>query len=154
MDMEKGGTKMSVRTPEPEERWLRERLAPTEDQVRRVVGHALRPESEAAPARGLEWRVPAAAAALALLAWGFIALGLRQRLQGTGQPPARHGPVALITNASGEVELVLPAAPSTAADRRPAGPAPGVVEIFNRDGCLAAVLPEGRVRYWIIGGDA
>jgi hypothetical protein len=88
-----------------------------------------------------------------LLAWGFLSLGPHQKPQVIQQARVARGSVALITNASGAVELVLPAAASQDAVRRPAGHAPCVVEIFNRDGCMAAVLPEGRVRYWIIGGD-
>ncbi len=153
MDSENRNTRMSVRAPDPVESWLREGLAPSEDQVRRVVRHALRTEPGPEPTRRWDWRLPAAAAALGLLAWGFLSLGPHQEPQVIRRARAVQGPVALITNASGEVELLVPATGPRDAARRPAGHAPGVVEIFNRDGCMAAVLPEGRVRYWIIGGD-
>ena len=155
MDSENRNARMSVRAPDPVEDWLREGLAPEEDQVRRVVRHALRSEREAAPTRGWGggWRLPAAAAAMALLAWGFLSLSRPQKPQVIQQAHVVQRPVALITNATGEVELVVPYAGPLETARRPGGRAPGVVEIFNRDGCMAAVLPEGRVRYLIIGGD-
>jgi len=153
MDSENRNARMPVRAPDPVDGWLREGLAPEEDQVRRVVRHALRAEPGLAPARGWDWRLPAAAASLALLAWGFLFLSHHQKPQVIQQAHIVQSPVALITNASGAVELVLPPAPSQDAVRRPGAHAQGVVEIFNRDGCMAAVLPEGRVRYWIIGGD-
>ena len=153
MDSENRNARMSVRAPDPVDGWLREGLAPEEDQVRRVVRHALRTDPGLATARGWDWRLPAATAALALLAWGFLSLDRHQKPQVNQQARVVQSPVALITNASGAVELVLPAAASQDASQRPGAHAPGVVEIFNRDGCMAAVLPEGRVRYWIIGGD-
>ena len=72
MDSENRNTRMSVRAPDPVESWLREGLAPSEDQVRRVVRHALRREPGPEPTRRWDWRLPAAAAALGLLAWGFL----------------------------------------------------------------------------------
>ena len=153
MDSENKDARMSVRAPDPVDSWLREGLAPAEGQVRRVVRRALRAEPEHGPTRGWDWRLPAVAAALAMLAWGFLSLGPHQKPPVIRQARVAQGHVALITNVSGQVELLVPAAGFQDAARPPAGHAPGVVEIFNRDGCMAAVLPEGRVRYWIIGGD-
>ena len=153
MSSEKPDGRTSVPAPDPVDAFLREGLAPRPDQVRRVVRHALSQESRGARSRSVGWRFPAAVTAMALLALGFAALSLHQRVRDRGGTGTRRGSVALITNASGEVELVLPGGVTPGIGRRPEGHARGVVEVFNRDGCVAAVLPEGRARYLIIGGD-
>jgi hypothetical protein len=143
-----------MRDPDPTdpiETWLREGLEPEPQQVRRVVRHALSDGVHAETGPSLSWRLPLAACAMVALVLGFVLLGRHGQAPGESErAPAR--PTPLITNASGAVELVMPKA-SAPPSREPVSGRSGVIEVFNRDGCMAVVLPEGRVRYWIIGGD-
>jgi hypothetical protein len=154
MNFEKLNPRRSGPIPDPLEEWLRASLAPPDRQVRRVVRHALLAERKAEARMGWGWRLSATTVALAMLALGFATLNLRQKPREVGHGPIGDRPAALITNASGRIELVRPEEVSARGAELGLESHPvGVVEIFNRDGCLAAVLPEGRVRYLIIGGD-
>jgi hypothetical protein len=154
MTFEKLKPRRSRPDPDPLVDWLREGLDPTDEQVRRVVGRALLAEPEGVPRERWGWRLSAAVAALAMLAFGFAALILTQKQREKGRPQEGHHPVALITNVSGRIKLVRPQTVSERGAELGLGShRDGVVEIFNRDECLAAVLPEGKVRYLIIGGD-
>jgi hypothetical protein len=155
MNPEKRNGRTSVRDPDPNaqvETWLRDGLEPEPQRVRRVVSHALRGEAATVGPSALGWRLPLAACAMAALVLGFVLLGRYGK--GPGEPgrTASRRPAPLITNASGTVELVMPQN-SLPPVHEPVGEVSGVVEVFNRDGCMAVVLPEGKVRYWIIGGD-
>jgi|WetSurMetagenome_2_1015567.scaffolds.fasta_scaffold01371_10 hypothetical protein len=155
MNPGKRNGRTSVRDPDPNaqvETWLRDGLEPEPQQVRRVVRHALRGEAATVSTHALGWRLPLAAGAMAALVLGFVLLGRHGKAPGEAGPQASHRPAPLITNVSGTVELVMPQ-DSLPPVHEPVGEASGVVEVFNRDGCMAVVLPEGKVRYWIIGGD-
>lgn len=155
MNSEKRNGRTSVRAldpPDPVDRWICEGLEPEPARVRRVVRHALQEGALARPAREFGWRVPVAACAVMALVLGFIVLGRHAKGPETSLQTAGRRPAALITNASGTVELVVPPTP-VPPFHTPTGEVTGVVEVFNRDGCMAVVLPSGGVRYWIIGGD-
>jgi hypothetical protein len=144
-----------MRDPDPADpirAWLRDGLEPEPARVRRLVRHALTGEDRGEAGRGLSWRLPLAACAMAALVLGFVVMGRHGKAPGEPGRAESHRPVPLITNASGTVELVMPQN-SLPPVHEPVGEVSGVVEVFNRDGCMAVVLPEGKVRYWIIGGD-
>jgi hypothetical protein len=155
MNPEKRNGRSSVRDPDLNARvetWLRDGLEPEPQQLRRVVRHALAGGTRTKAGPSPSWRVPLAACAMAALVLGFVLLGRYGRVPGEQGQAEPHRPAPLITNASGKVELVMPQS-SLPPDHEPVGEMSGVVEVFNHDGCMAVVLPEGKVRYWIIGGD-
>jgi hypothetical protein len=149
------------RKPDPEEagHWLRESLAPSREQVDRVVRHALESAEAARTGRRLYWGLAAAAALLGLLVWVSVARAVRvEPAKQPAEMARERGAVAIptITNTSGDVQLLLPPGWEAQGGRASAKGIQeiGRAEVFNSDGCVAAVLPKGRIRYYIIGGDA
>lgn len=144
---------------EKPEQWLRERLEPPPSQVGRVVRCAF--DEERFTPHPFRWGLAGALLSALVMALAFAALALREPAHPRAAEAVRYGakvPVATITNASGKVELLLPpdwqrplgpVSPETPHGRPPSGR----VRLFNSDGCLAAVLPDGGVRYYIVGGD-
>ena len=155
MNPEKRNGRTSVRDPDPNaqvETWLRDGLEPEPQQVRRVVHQALADGAHTEAGRGFSWRMPLAACAIAALVVGFVLMSRYGKAPGEPGRAGSRRPAPLITNVSGTVELVMPQS-SLPPVHEPVGEVSGVVEVFNHDGCMAVVLPEGKVRYWIIGGD-
>jgi hypothetical protein len=142
--------------PEGGEAWLRRRLQPDPRQVARVVRHALGGEPSPAGGRSPVWWL-GTATAVTLLAMAFLGLDLLRPhpTQRSGETVRSGATTALITNASGRVEIITPRAPLQRGAEPEGDPAPQgwTVRLFNSDGCLCAMLPNGPVRYYIIGGD-
>jgi hypothetical protein len=132
------------------ERRLRDALQPQDEVVRRVVRRSLAAGEPGAGERPRRWpRLAIAGTALVAVALAVVLLvpHLLEPVGGGGEPDL---PPPLITNASGEVRLLI-AEPRPAWDRdHPADP----VVLTNSNGLMMAVLPSCCPRYLIVGGES
>ena len=148
-------------TPEDVDAWLRRHLAPSPEQVDRVVRRALSVgRAVPAPTR-VSLRTTTLAAVLAGVLAVLLALALMRSDREILGPPrpfgggsGSPGVAAVITNRSGRVELRLPAGAELRPSTGAAGARPEEIAatIFNRGGLVAARVTDGGVRYMVIGG--
>lgn len=117
--------------------WLRQELEPAPEVVERVVQRSLCAEQPRCSGVSLPVRWVAATVLLLPLVVGAVVLLRRQ----DGSPP-----VPTITNASGELVILLPV-PTPEPDQR-------TPVIFNEAGVVAAIVPGGEPMFLLSGGDS
>jgi hypothetical protein len=145
--------------PNEMDRWLRNQLDPSPEQVNRIVQKALSAEPAALRGKWLLGRTPVIATASFYILAALVALilirfaGNNPQTQ-TAIPNVSEGNIATITNESGKVELKMPAGNNinTAADEK-ADKKEVIARIFNEDGLVVAEVNNGGVHYVMIGGE-
>lgn len=138
------------------ERWVRDGLSPSEDQIHRVVSGAVRAAEGRGPwAPGMSLAVSAGVLIVLALA-GFAVFRFLKPGKAERRVPLDRSRIERITltNVSGEVELLFPAGqPGT--EPAPAGTRearPPCNALYNRGGVVVLAFCDGAPHYWIAGG--